>query len=595
MTLILNDASDFRREVIEGLVAAYPRYLERVPNASGVVRRGGVPSGQVGIVIGGGSGHYPLSAGLVGRGFADGAVLGDVFTSPSAEQIYRVAQATDGGAGTLLCIGNYTGDVINFGAAESRLRSEGIDCRTVRVTDDIASSAPKDASARRGIAGFFVVTKIAGGAAARGETLVQTERVARKANDWTRTLGVAFSGCTLPGQTRPIFELEEGSMAIGLGIHGEPGIRTVDRMTSKDLASMLVKDVLRERPDGVSGKAAVLLNGLGAVKYEELFVLWNDVFRQLERAGVQVVQPEVGEFVTSLDMAGCSLTVSWLDDELEALWVAPAETAAFRRGVLAAPDFTPSGEVPSTSRSDLDRDEEATTGRPHLGMAESSRVVCEVLTRMLAAVTAQETELGLMDAVAGDGDHGTGMTRGLRAACRAAVESSGDVGQVLGAAGAAWADEAGGTSGALWGLFLQTIGSQVGQTVPITGQSIAAAVERGVAEVQRAGNAVVGDKTMVDAQVPFATVLHRELAAGRPFAQAWCAAADAAEEAARATAPLRPRLGRARPLAERSIGTPDPGATSFALCARAAAEVLVENADRCGPAAETHARGTDEL
>ena len=232
----------------------------------------------------------------------------------------------------VLGFGNYAGDRLNFGVAAERLIDEGIDTRIVYVTDDVASASPEEQEKRRGIAGTFTVYKIAAAAAENGANLDEVERVMRAANAATYSFGVAFDGCTMPGSDEPLFTVDEGQMDFGLGIHGEPGISSAPWMSAKDLAGKLVETVLAERPEGVSGRAAVLVNGLGATKYEELFVLYGDVTELLEAEGVVQVSPEVGELVTSLDMAGCSLSVTWLDEELEGYWVAPADTPAFRRG-----------------------------------------------------------------------------------------------------------------------------------------------------------------------------------------------------------------------------------------------------------------------
>ncbi|MGH3647740.1 MAG: dihydroxyacetone kinase family protein, partial [Micromonosporaceae bacterium] len=335
MTRLYNDPASFKDDMVEGFVAAYGRYVQRVPDSSGVMRAGGPRRGKVSVIVGGGSGHYPAFCGLVGPGLADGAVIGDIFTSPSTRQAYQVGKALDGGAGVLFSYGNYAGDVMNFGLAERQLRDEGIDCRTVLVTDDIASAPVDTPEKRRGIAGDFCVFKVMGAAAERGDPIDEVERLARKSNDVTRTLGAAFAGCTFPGRTEPLFTVDPTKMELGLGIHGEPGVRTTDRLSASELASELVDALLEERPEGADGRAAVILNGLGSTKYEELFVVWKDVLPRLQAAGVEVVTPEIGELVTSLDMAGCSLTLFWLDDELAELWDAPADTPAFRRGDLS--------------------------------------------------------------------------------------------------------------------------------------------------------------------------------------------------------------------------------------------------------------------
>jgi dihydroxyacetone kinase len=329
MTRLYNDPTNFREELIEGFVAAYGRLVQRVPNASGVMAVGAPRADEVTLVIGGGSGHYPAFCGYVGKGLAHAAVMGNVFAAPSAEQVYRVTKAAAGGRGVLFCYGNYSGDVLNFDAAEERLREEGLDVRSVRVTDDVASAPKGEEGERRGIAGDVFVFKIAGASAARGDSLDEVERLAHKANNRTRSFGVAFGGCTLPGQGEPLFSVEAGRMELGLGVHGEPGIQSSHMRPAAEVANLLLDTLLGDAPAGVGGKVAVLLNGLGSTQYEELFVLYKDVHKRLLAEGLEPYNPIVAEAVTSLDMAGCSLSLLWLDEELQPLLDAPCRSAAW--------------------------------------------------------------------------------------------------------------------------------------------------------------------------------------------------------------------------------------------------------------------------
>jgi len=570
VTRITDDPAGFKDDWLAGYTAAYARYVQPVPGASGVMLAGGARGDKVGVVLGGGCGHYPAFAGLVGPGLADGAVVGDIFTSPSAEQAYRVGRHLEGGAGVVFAFGNYAGDTMNFGVARNRLRADGVDARIVLVTDDVASAPAERASTRRGIAGGLFVFKALGAASARGDAIGEVERLGRLANDRTRTFGVAFAGCTFPGATEPLFTVPAGKVELGLGIHGESGVRTVDDMTAEQLAATLVQPLLDERPVGAGRRAAVVLNGLGDTKYEEMFVLYRHVDRLLTDAGVEAVLPEVGEFVTSLDMAGTSLSLCWLDDELAQLWAAPADTPTFKRGNASElPTFAPR-PVPA----DAIRLPGADVGEASEQSQQAAGTVRSMLSTMLRVVTDNADELGRIDAVAGDGDHGTGMTRGLRAADAAAADARGGVGAVLGAAGRAWADKAGGTSGVLWGLFLETAGQRLGNTDDPSAGAVADAVAAGLHEMAEIGGARAGDKTLLDALIPFSDTLTERTGAGEPLAQAWTAAAEVATRAARDTADLVPKVGRARPLADKSRGTPDAGATSLAMLAEAVGELL---------------------
>ena len=586
MTHVYNDPAEFPSDVIKGFAAAYPQYVQRVEGASGFVRAGGPLEGKVSLVIGGGSGHYPSYNGVVGTGFADGAVLGGVFASPSAEQIYRVARAADGGAGVVLGFGNYAGDRLNFGVAAERLINDGIDTRVVWVTDDVASASREEQEKRRGIAGTFTVYKMAAAAAENGANLDEVERVMRAANAATYSFGVAFDGCTLPGADQPLFTVDQGHMDFGLGIHGEPGITSAPWMTANELAGKLVETVLAERPDNAGARAAVLVNGLGATKYEELFALYGQVNDLLEPAGVVQVAPEVGELVTSLDMAGCSLSVTWLDEELEGYWLAPAETAAFRRGTAVV------SEKFTTRRTGAGHVAEKVTAEASEESIAAAAVARKAVDTIYATVEENKDYLGQIDAIAGDGDHGIGMSRGSKAAAEAANEAQGGVETVLSAAGRAFSDKAGGTSGILWGLLLEGVGMGLGNTEAVTSKRLADAVQSSATHLQGFSKAQLGDKTMLDALFPFVDSLVGQVDAGASISDAWRSAAEACRDAAEATASLVPKIGRSRPLAERSVGTPDPGAISLALIVTAIGEVLGEaEADASAPAESTDKEG----
>jgi dihydroxyacetone kinase len=569
MTRLFNDPDDFLDELTEGFVAASGRWVRAVPG--GVVRSTRSPEPTVAIVIGGGSGHYPAFAGLVGPGLAHGAAMGNLFASPSTQRAYSVAKEADQGRGVLFSYGNYAGDVLNFDAAQDQLKAEGIDCRTVLVTDDIWSAPPDEFEKRRGIAGDLTVFKVAGAAAEEGASLDEVERLARHTNDRTRSFGVAFDGCTLPGKSEPLFTVPQGRMAVGLGIHGEPGIDETDVPTADELAELFVSRLLQEVPEGVevSGARVVpILNGLGSVKYEELFVVYRSVDRLLRAAGVEVVDPEVGEFCTSFDMAGCSLTLLWLDDELERLWTAPADTPAFRRGSVSEREHVDSGTAAAAQKTIPPASDES---------RQAATFIADLLARMAEAIDAQADELGRMDSVAGDGDHGIGMQRGSRAgarAARSAADAGAGAGTTLAEAGDAWSDQGGGTSGVIWGRILQTLGKTLGDEAPVNAAVVAAAVGEARDVVMGFGKAKVGDKTMVDAIVPFADDLSASVDAGRPLRVAWPQAAAVAEQAAQRTADMAAKLGRARSHGDKSIGTPDPGAVSFALiCTTVAGEL----------------------
>jgi len=583
MSYLVNDPDSFTDEMMEGLLAAHGDVVRGVDG--GVVRATGTPAGQVAVVIGGGSGHYPAFAGLVGPGLAHGSAMGNTFASPSAQDIYTVARAAASDAGVLFSYGNYAGDVLNFDLAQERLRAEGIPTRTVVVTDDISSAGPQQRELRRGVAGDLVVFRAAAWAAEQGRDLDGVWAVADHANERTRTLGVAFSGCTLPGARAPLFSVPKGRMAVGMGIHGEPGIREQDVPSARDLADLLVDALLPEAPaDFLGHRLAVVVNGLGSVKSEELFVVFGRVATRLEGAGLTLVAPEVGEFATSFEMAGLSLTLTWLDDELLRAWVSPAAAAGYRRGAVTPPgQGTPIASALGTlkPRGDTaaDAPKPGSAGPPpasDTSREEAHRVV-EVMHLISATITEHVDELGRLDSVAGDGDHGIGMQRGARAAAaaaRQAVDAGAGSRTALAQAGDAWAARAGGTSGALWGLGLRALSDELSDDDAGTATAVATGVDAARRAIERIGKARLGDKTMLDALIPFCDVLNATVTSGASLSDGWSRAADAATVSARDTASLHPQLGRARVHHERSVGTPDPGAVSLALIVTAVAPLL---------------------
>ncbi len=324
---LVNDPFEAVDEALEGFVAAHAHMLA-FAEPRVVVRR--TPAAdKVGLVVGGGSGHEPAFLGYVGVGIADAAACGNIFASPPANVVISAIRAANHGRGVLMAYGNYAGDVMNFGLAAQMADVEGIEVREIHVSDDVAS-APKDESdKRRGIAGDIVVFKCAGAAAEQGLSLADVERVAIKTNAATHSMGVALSGCEVPGAGRPTFELPDGEIEIGMGVHGEPGIRRGPLLPADDIARILVEAIVSDIGAAGGRDVALLVNGLGATAYLDQYILYRGARRILEESGLRVVRSYVGEFITSLEMAGASVTVTVLDDELTSLLDAPAKTPAF--------------------------------------------------------------------------------------------------------------------------------------------------------------------------------------------------------------------------------------------------------------------------
>jgi dihydroxyacetone kinase-like protein len=331
MKKLINDPQRVADELVEGFVALHGRHFRQLPGMNIVVRREMPEQGRVGVVIGGGSGHEPLFLGFVGRGLGDAAVQGAIFTSPGPDLILEAVRAVNGGAGVLFVYGNYTGDNMNFGLAAQRAASEGIAVKTVRVWDDIASAPPGREDERRGTAADLFVIKIAGAAAERRWSLDDVHRVAAKARDNCRSLGVALSSCTLPATGTPIFSLGDDEMMVGMGLHGEPGVESRAMATADETCALMIDRLLPDLPFGAGDEVNVLINGYGSTTMMELFIMARSADRLLKARGLRVREGLAGSYCTSQEMAGCSITLLRLDDELRSLWDDQGWSPAFSK------------------------------------------------------------------------------------------------------------------------------------------------------------------------------------------------------------------------------------------------------------------------
>jgi dihydroxyacetone kinase-like protein len=326
---LLNNPDNVALEAVQGLALAYPQYVRQLAGLQAVVRCQAPTAGKVAVLTGGGSGHEPMFLGYVGQGMADASVAGNVFASPPPKPIYETAKAVHGGAGVLFLYGNYSGDVMNFDIAAEMLKADGIPVLTVRVADDLASAPSESQEDRRGIAGDLFVIKVASARAEEGANLEEVGLAAAKANENTRSIGVALSSCIIPASGRPIFEIGENEIEVGMGVHGEPGVSRQPLPTAARLAADMVQRLLADLRPRERDEIAVLVNGLGATPLSELFVMYNSIHPLLAGAGLLIFRSYVGNYVSSLDMAGCSITLMRLDGELKRLLLAPADSPAF--------------------------------------------------------------------------------------------------------------------------------------------------------------------------------------------------------------------------------------------------------------------------
>ncbi len=330
MKKIINTVESVVFDMCKGFALAHKDYVE-LDEKYRIIHRKNIDTGKVNLISGGGSGHEPSHAGFVGKGMLDGAVCGDVFASPSVMQIYNAITKLESDKGVLLIIKNYSGDVMNFnGAAEMAEEDDGITVEKVYVNDDVAVTDSLYTVGRRGVAGTVFVHKIAGASAESGAELPEVKRVAEKVISNVRTMGFALTSCTVPAKGEPTFDIEDGDMEFGVGIHGEPGVSREKTVNAKDLAERVVGRILEDMPIEKGSDTAVLLNGLGGTPVQELYILYNEVCRILEEKEINVYFNMVGNYMTSLDMAGASVSILILDNELKALLEAEADTPALK-------------------------------------------------------------------------------------------------------------------------------------------------------------------------------------------------------------------------------------------------------------------------
>ncbi|MDX7953488.1 dihydroxyacetone kinase subunit DhaK [Lichenihabitans sp. Uapishka_5] len=326
MKKLLNQPDDYVDEMLEGMIAAHPAiYAQPVPRV--VTRAGGITPGKVGIVTGGGSGHMPLFTGYVGKGLLDACAVGQVFASPSSDQMSEAMRQASGGGGILRLYGNYGGDVMNFDMAGEMLEMEDIASTTVLLADDVASAEPGEREKRRGVAGMIYAFKIAGAKAEEMAYLENVTATAQKAADACRSIGMALLPCTVPQAGKPTFTLGENEMEMGMGIHGEPGIWRADIKPADAVTDEMVDRLLADMPIGRGERVSLLVNSLGATPLEELYIVYRRAKARLDNAGITIVMPLVGRYATSMEMTGATLTMCRLDGELERLLKAPAHCA----------------------------------------------------------------------------------------------------------------------------------------------------------------------------------------------------------------------------------------------------------------------------
>lgn len=550
MKKLINDPRRVVREMLEGLCDLHAG-LALLADFDVVVRAdlGPVSDRPVAVISGGGSGHEPAHAGYVGPGLLAAAVTGDVFTSPSVDAVLAAIRAAAGAAGALLVVKNYTGDRLNFGLAAELARVEGIPVEIVVVADDVALAGTVERDRRRGIAGTVLVHKVAGAAAAAGAGLGEVATVARAAAADLGSMGVALGACTVPAVGHPGFVLADDEIEFGLGIHGEPGVERSALVAADALVERLLKSILDDLAPQRDESLALLVNGLGGTPDMELAIVARRALRVLQDRGLKVARTWCGEFLTALEMPGCSLSILKLDARRLALIDAPARAPAWKEAGVGIERRILASEAPPA--------------RPVRPPGPHSAALRAAALAVADALQAAESQLTDLDSRAGDGDLGLSLTRGAQAIKALEEGAWVDPPTALARIGEVLRLAVGGSSGPFYATALMRAARGLPQHA--TPADWAVALRAGTDAVAELGGARAGDCTMLDALLPAAAAFEAAVARREGAGSALRAAAAAAEAGARATVAMRPRLGRASYLGDRAIGIPDGGATAVAI------------------------------
>lgn len=571
MKKIINRPETVVTEMCKGLVLTNPD-LEFVKKYK-VIRKKNLDKNKVSLISGGGSGHEPAHAGFVGKGMLDAAVCGDVFASPSQIQVYQAIKETAGDKGTLLIIKNYSGDMMNFKNAAHLAEEDGIQVDYVKVDDDIAVKDSLYTVGRRGVAGTVLVHKIAGAAAEKGGSLKEVKAAAENAISNVRSIGFALSSCTVPAKGTPTFELKENEMEYGVGIHGEPGVQRENIPSADELAKRMT-DALAEELNVTQGEeVTVLVNGFGSTPLQELYLFNYAVAKVLHEKNIRIYRSFAGNYMTSIDMLGASLTFMKMNAELKELLDQESE----------APAFSVKGHVPEIVLEEEIREckEEDLTEESYKACAEvrNEKITLENIVYMVETMShciiKNEIPFCELDSHAGDGDFGMSVAKGFRQLKKEwkelTKEHTSSIGEFLQACSMVIMEHCGGASGPIWGSAFRAAGKKADGKTELTIFEFADMMQEAVTGIQKTGEysfgrgAVVGDKTLIDALVPCADTWTACADKKETFEHAFTKAAQAAVQGAKDTEAIAAKMGRAGTVGDRSIGYPDAGAYALGV------------------------------
>lgn len=572
MKKIINKPETVVIEMCNGIALANPN-LEFIQKFK-IIKKKEINKNKVSLISGGGSGHEPAHAGFVGKGMLDAAICGDVFASPSQIQIYQGIKATASDKGTLLIIKNYSGDVMNFKNAGAMAQEEGINVDYVKVEDDIAVKDSLYTVGRRGVAGTVLVHKVTGAAAEEGNDLPKVKEIAQHAADNVRTIGFAYSSCVVPAAGKPTFDIGENEMEYGVGIHGEPGRSRENIVSADEIAKRMIDQLVEDLGVKAGDEVTVLVNGMGSTPLQELYLLNNSTFKALDKLGIKVYREFVGNYMTSIDMLGASISIMKMDDTLKKYIDAPSD----------APAFHVDGPVPEVPYTEIETAD--TKPVPEVMTCEDAwcnipkdkitlNNVTAMVQKMAECIIKNEQPFCELDSFAGDGDFGQSVAKGFIQVKREWEDilsnEHNTIKEFLMGCSIVIMEYCGGASGPIWGSAFRAAGLNAGDKTELTLKEFADVMQAAVKGIQTTGErsfgrgAVVGDKTLIDALVPCADKLSEMADAGASIEDAMKEAAKAAVAGAEYTKTITARMGRAGVVGERSLGYPDAGAHALGV------------------------------
>jgi ATP-dependent dihydroxyacetone kinase len=561
MKKLVNDPRHVVREMLEGLVDLNPG--QALLADEDVVVRANLPElseRPVAVLSGGGAGHEPAHAGYVGDGMLAAAISGDVFTSPSVDAVLTAIRAAGGPKGALLVVKNYTGDRLNFGLAAELATAGGIPTKVAVVADDAALRDIVEPARRRGIAGTVFVHKIAGAAAAAGLGLEAVAAEAEAAAQALGTMGVALGACTVPAAGKAGFSLGDDEMELGLGIHGEQGVRRVTIEPADRIVDGILDVLIADKALGAGDRVALLVNGLGGTPPMELAIVARRALQNLRAHKIHVERAWSGNFMTALEMPGVSLSVLKVDDARLARLDAPTNAPAWPGGgAIAERKIIAAGAAPAEP--------------PPIAAGPLAPALKTIAYAVASAFEKQEAALTELDSRAGDGDLGISMVRGAGAIRALRQASWANPSTALAAMGAALGRAIAGSSGPFYAVALLRAARELDRPA-IDGAVWAQAFSAAAVSISQLGGAKAGDRTMLDALLPATEAFAQGVQSGLSLREAWAKAIAAAEQGAEATAKMRPRLGRAAYLGDRALGAPDAGAGAVLVWMRAVGEAV---------------------